>query len=192
MSSFLQEALNYESLGLSLMPIAGNKKPPAGFQWKRYQNEKPDKTELCGWFSNPDLAGLAVILAPVSGGLYMRDFDVSTSYDLWARAFPDLAASLPTAVAHRGPHVYFKSSDTLKTTKLGDGELRGVGAYTVLPPSIHPSGKRYSWRIPLSTASVPTVNAFDVGFMQNWQDVNPTQKQPIDPLMPSSLSTFVP
>jgi hypothetical protein len=40
---------------------------------------------------------------------------------------------------------------------MGDGEIRGTGAYTLLPPSKHPSGFIYRWLIPL-TANVPIVS----------------------------------
>lgn len=61
---------------------------------------------------------------------------------------------MPTSRTDRGFHVYFRAAD-LRTVDLGDGELRGAGGYVVLPPSVHPSGTRYTWLVPLN-GEVPT------------------------------------
>ncbi len=48
-----------------------------------------------------------------------------------------------------GRHIYFTSQKPLRT-KAGFEpglDIRGEGAYVVLPPSLHPSGRRYAWEV---------------------------------------------
>jgi hypothetical protein len=92
--------------------------------------------------------------------LTVRDFDDPEVYAEWARENPDLAATLPIVETGRCRHVYF--SGRFEGTKiLRGGELRGDGAYVVAPGSIHPSGKRYEWLIPLQR--LPTVDVSRLG-----------------------------
>jgi hypothetical protein len=44
----------------------------------------------------------------------------------------------------RSGHAYFAGTDA-GTIDLGYGELRGHGSYTMVPPSIHPTGEAYVW-----------------------------------------------
>jgi hypothetical protein len=153
----LEAALVYHRRGWSVIAIAaGTKKPPKGFRWQRFQKTRPTEQELWEWFDGGDELGLAVILGPVSGGLVCRDFDVMETYNAWANSQQDLAATLPTVATARGRHVYFVANVD-KITKLADGELRGAG-YCVLPPSRHPSGSTYKWRVPLPDGPLPWVD----------------------------------
>jgi hypothetical protein len=70
---------------------------------------------------------------------------------------PDISDVLATTYrvdTHRGTHLYLLVDDHPGTTPLlspdGElwGEVRGHGAYAVCPPSIHPSGTRYTDRYP--------------------------------------------
>jgi hypothetical protein len=52
-------------------------------------------------------------------------------------------------ITARGRHLYFKMPDRPvrnSAGKIAAGiDVRGDGGYTLLPPSIHPSGKKYCW-----------------------------------------------
>ena len=54
--------------------------------------------------------------------------------------------SAPRVKTGRGWHLYF-SGTAASTVTFEWGELRGVGSYVLIPPSIHPSGASYMWQI---------------------------------------------
>ena len=52
----------------------------------------------------------------------------------------------PQVATPRGRHFYF-AGQAGGTINVGYGELRGRGSYVVCPPSIHPSGREYTWLV---------------------------------------------
>lgn len=166
-SHLLTAALEYAARGWCVIPLQRDKKP-ALKQWKPYQQRRPTEAELRAWFSEGkgtigNVVGVGIVCGFVSGGLVVRDFDTMEGYTVWARAFPDLAGTLPTVETGRGRHVYLQG-DTDTIIKLEDGELRGAG-YVCAPPTIHPSGKVYSWLVPLPAGALPRLNPGTAGLL---------------------------
>lgn len=141
----LEVALQYSLLGWSIIPIAGNKKPPVNLKWGPFQTRRADERQLRDWFEKRHDLGLAVVLGAVSGGLTCRDFDNVAAYEGWAAKNSDLAATLPTSRTVRGFHVFFRSTLNRTETFGKEGELRSEGSYVVLAPSRHASGAKYVW-----------------------------------------------
>lgn len=159
-------AVAYAERGWSVIPLRADKK--ARVPWKVAQTVRAAPGELAGWFDRlKDVEGVGVVLGAVAGNLAARDFDDAAAYRRWAATYADLAASLPTVRTGRGFHVYFRAAG-VKTRKLGDGELRGEGAYMVLPPSRHPSGAVYSWLVPLPRGELPELDAEAAGLARPW------------------------
>ena len=146
--NLFNEAMKYARQGLSVIPVHG-KKALGG--WKQYQVRRVTKPMLVRLFKQygPKVTGLALLTGRGSRHWVVRDFDKAGAYDAWAAEHPDLAAILPTVKTGRGHHVYFRCFGSIPTVKLGDGELRAEGTYTLLPPSRHPSGGQYQWLKPL-------------------------------------------
>ncbi len=117
----------------------------AAVKWKHLQRGGQPLGRLLGWLARPNVGGIAVIHGRASGGVANRDFDTVRAYRRWAEAHPDLALVLPTVRTHRGFGVLFRIlADAFYD--LADGEFRGnAGHYSVLPPSLHPSGFVYEW-----------------------------------------------
>ncbi len=162
-------AIGYAERGWSVLPMKGDK-CPAAKKWKALQTERTRPADIAGWFGRLKTAeGVGVILGAVSGNLAARDFDDERAYHRWAEAHPDLAATLPTVQTGKGFHVYFRGAG-VKTKTLGDGELRGERAYTVLPPSPHPSGVVYEWIVPLPDGELPEVDPHEAGLSRAWID----------------------
>jgi hypothetical protein len=158
-TNLLDAALAYRERGFSVLPTRG-KKPAV--PWTPYQHTLPTEADLRRSFARPGVNGLAVVTGPVSGGLVCRDFDFQDSYDHWATTHRDLAHQLPTVETARGFHVYFRGPNAF--AKLGDGEYRGDSRhYTMLPPSVHPTGALYRWVYPMGSGLPPFLDPFEVG-----------------------------
>jgi len=178
----LNAALGYRRRGWSVIPMHLAKKKPA-IRWKPFQSFCPAETTIDQWFGSESSYGIAVIFGEVSGGLVSRDFDEMAAYESWRNNHPELAASLPTVATARGRHVYCRGhKDHVREirSKLGkpdgvgaitftDGELRaGVGCYSVVPPSQHPSGATYRWVNPPD--EFPFVNLEESGLIVTTHD----------------------
>lgn len=154
----LLDAMHYSNLGISQIPlIPFDKRPPRGFRWAKYRKQPPDQNLIRDWFDRTDF-NIGIVCGPASGGLTVRDFDVPAAYERWTAENPALSASLPTVRTKRCVHVYFRSRyDGI--APLADGELRGDGAIVVAPGSIHHTGFRYRWILPIvSVEQVPEVD----------------------------------
>jgi hypothetical protein len=141
-----EEARRYHrEFGWNVIPIGAGRKPTC--RWKAYQGRRQRRREIERLF-NRSVSGLAVITGEVSRGLAIRDYDDADAYAQWAAGYPKLAEELPTAQTARGYHVYFRSRQP-EFCLLGDGEYRGDSLhFTLLPPSVHPSGSNYKWITP--------------------------------------------
>jgi hypothetical protein len=155
-SKLLDASQRYRDRGWPVFPVAGKK--PLG-PWKAFQQEPPDQNALLRLFAKENVTGIAVVTGRVSGGLAIRDFDDGNAYQAWARTHPYDAERLPTVKTARGFHLYGRL-DEEAFVDFGNGELRGdSGHYTLLPPSIHPSGQPYQWINPLPDGDLPLLPA---------------------------------
>lgn len=144
-SQFLQDALLYRHMGISVFPVGKDKKPLPGQSWRRFQRKRATDKQIGTLFSDNRVAGIAAIMGPISQGVVDRDFDCVPSYLEWAKRKPQLAAILPTSRTGRGFHVFCRLRQPIYA-KWHDGELRGTEKqYVILPPSFHPNGGRYEW-----------------------------------------------
>lgn len=93
----LEIALRLHNLPVSIILIAGNKKPPARFSWKRYRSQVVSELEIRDRLHGRNNLGLAIVQDAASGGVYARDFDccLETS-ERSAKVHPPLAMRLPT------------------------------------------------------------------------------------------------
>jgi len=174
-ADLLDSGLEYlQRYGWSVFAVRG--KVAAG-RWKVFQGERPTERELRRMFKRPDVTGVAVVLGAVSGDLWARDFDVPEALPRWAAAFPDVARGLPRVATARGHHV-FGCWPGVTFADLADGEMRaGGGCYCLLPPSKHPTGHVYTWRIP-PPAAIPRLDPATVGLDRTWcPDTSPPEQR---------------
>ena len=143
----LEAALAYRELGLSVIPVSttGKQKKPhstalleiyGSSSWKRFRDQPASRDEIRGWYEVAPGAGVAILTGCVSD-VIVADFDDRTRVP----SFP----LTPVATTGRGLHVYLRGQARRRQTLFGD--LLGSGTYAVAPPSLHHSGRAYSWQI---------------------------------------------
>lgn len=120
-------------------------------------SRKPTESEVKYWFDldNPQqFRNIAVVTGAVSN-LAVLDFDDEVSYKM----FKDVCfTDTMTVSTGKGYHVYFRPDIHAKTTTFQlNGNLHHIkqeGGYVVAPPSIHYSGRTYSFTNRLDPAFI--------------------------------------
>lgn len=154
-------------LGVSVIPIQpGTKEPPVGFRWGVYARRIADASERYEWFVERRYQ-MAVVSGPVSGWLVPLDFDGEGGYEALAARQPRVR-ELPRLRTGSGKrHVWLRVPRPIRkyTTRAPDGtrlEVRAGTHYTLVPPSIHPSGSPYVWEQP-PWDGIPVIDLAEIG-----------------------------
>lgn len=122
-------------------------------RWKKLQTERTTEAEIKKLFSQHPRSNVGLILGPVSG-LIRIDVDGARGDELLReKSKGDLPPTLEFSSGGNGRGLLYRIPDgaQVKTTSdKGDGEhselrFQAKGAQTVMPPSIHPSGRVYEW-----------------------------------------------
>ncbi|SIO53926.1 bifunctional DNA primase/polymerase [Chitinophaga niabensis] len=90
MEFLIKAALDYRSLGLSVIAVNQFKKPI--WRWKCYTSRLPTKNEIVAMFKHPDAAGIAIICGEISGNLEAIDMDIKN--DLSKTLYTDFVRRL--------------------------------------------------------------------------------------------------
>jgi hypothetical protein len=174
MNANTQAALSWLQFGVSPIPILPHSKTPA-ILWRTWQTRLPTKKIVSYWFEDTEKN-----IGIICGGkpnLAILDFDDIHSYydwrkdmikrdDVWKR----VATKTYRVRTARGMHLYVKTEVPEKSRKYPDTKIdvRCSGNYTLVPPSIHPSGALYD---PIGTQS-------DIMTVNNIKDVFPDIEVP--------------
>lgn len=149
MSALGDWAQYYASLGWAVFPLVpGTKYPIKGTHGSTDATTDPAQVQAW-WAANPE-AGIG--MCPAKSGLYVLDVDPrnggTEDFDQLQEQHGGVLASpiINRSGSGVGFHQFFREREGAKY--LGkpapgiDGKHRG---FVVLPPSVHPSGKRYEW-----------------------------------------------
>ena len=145
--SFLNEALRYADMGLSVIPIIPGQKKPM-IKWQQYQTQRATKEQITDWWTKTPNANIGIVTGDVSD-VFVVDIDTEEGQqNLLQYGFETV--DCPIVLTPRGgQHLYFKNP-TKKIT-IGAGiipgtDFRGNGGYVVAPPSVNGNGRRYVWQ----------------------------------------------
>lgn len=138
----------YLQIGWAAIPLpAGSKVPVA--DWGQWRTERPGKPQWSEWWRQQPGCNLAVVYsssaAPEGKQLVCVDTDNDTA-EAWVLAqVPN--PPTPTALTAKGRHRYFYAPVGLEHFSGDDQrpEIRAGAHYSILPPSLHPSGAVYEW-----------------------------------------------
>ena len=138
----------YLKLGLAVMPIRERTKLPVGL-WEQHAQERPTAAQWNEWWREYPACNVAVVYAasaaPDGAQLICMDTD-SEAAETWVREQRPLPPT-PTVKTHKGYHRYFYAPAGLEHSTASEHfpEVRAGVHYSLLPPSVHPSGTVYEW-----------------------------------------------
>lgn len=181
--STFQYACALAEFGIATIPIEPTAKR-AAVRWRRRAPDLQEIEPLLREGSN-----LGVILGRRSANLCSLDFDRRSIFEEWRSRHPALVAErLPVFSTGRGVQVLCRAPH-LPSIRFDGGEILAEGHYTVVPPSIHPSGRQYQWiHEPTAERLLPIENA-ELG-LEDLPKRVPTEDQ-VDPASILTLTDAV-
>lgn len=135
-----QEALKYEKLGFSVIPVKQDKQPLV--RWEKFQKERAGETQIKEWFKQFPNANIGVVTGEISG-IVVIDVEKGGKID-------GLPPTVCSQTGGGGWHLFYKHpgkqiNTFIRITELTD--IKGNGSYVVMPPSVHKSGNKYEWLV---------------------------------------------
>ncbi len=154
LKSSLDYALDYANLGFSVFPIPSGKKYPK-VRWTKVATTDHQRIEA--WFGKcPDYS---IGIDCGRSNLVVIDADVKNdglgNLGSLIAEIPEFRYAPKVKTGGGGLHYYF-AAPAEREVKSSAGQIapgidvRAVGGFIVAPPSLHESGERYEWEIPLS------------------------------------------
>ncbi len=161
--------LDLARMGLNLIPLRPREKvPPDGFTWKDFQNTGTTPEQVEEWGRRFPDSNWGLLLGRPSGLLALDVDDPSVMR--WV-----------DGQGGTGPGVWYETgrgwqwlfrlppdlADARTITPHPGVEVRANGSYSVVPPSVHPSGTPYRWRTPpTSLEAIPYPPAWIVRLLK--------------------------
>ncbi|MCX6734315.1 MAG: bifunctional DNA primase/polymerase [Candidatus Peregrinibacteria bacterium] len=178
-NELLFQALEYLNSGFSIIPIGIDKKPLLG--WTRFQTKRPTENEVREWFDKyENIAGIAIVTGAISG-VVVVDVEKGGKID-------DLPKTVMSQSGGDGFHLYYKYDPQYprrNSTRIRDlTDIRGNGGYIIAPPSLHESGKKYTWQT--------TMNREDLNDFPSWLLDTPSDTSSQSSLRSENIATSVP
>lgn len=143
--AMLDAALGYAERGMPVFPCSVDKAPLTVHGFK---DASTDPGVIEAWWKRHPCANIAVA---TGHGVWVLDVDGpegDASLGAIAQGRPIFTSVVQTA---RGRHYWFLGGEGIRSrTKVLPGlDTRGVGGYAIVPPSVHQTGHRYEWVVPL-------------------------------------------
>jgi Bifunctional DNA primase/polymerase, N-terminal/Primase C terminal 1 (PriCT-1) len=146
----IRTALALARKGLRVLPCVPRGKRPA--TTNGLKDATTDPAQIRAWWRHEPALNVAIATG-VASGVFVVDVDGLDGELALRRLEAEHGALPPTieAITGHGRHIYFAMPDTpVRNTasRIGDSiDTRGDGGYALVPPSVHPSGRRYSWSV---------------------------------------------
>ena len=148
-SECLAAALAYAGRGWRVIPCAARGKAPLTAHGPK--DSTVDQRTIREWWARWPNANVGAV-AGVESDFFVLDVDGPAGEDSLvglAREHGKLPSTIETQTGGGGRHLFFKhpgSPVRNSAGKIGKGlDVRGDGGYVIAPPSIHESGKVYTW-----------------------------------------------
>lgn len=154
----LQEALGYAENGYPVFPCKTDKRP---LTQNGFKDATTDPNQIKRWWSEHPDASIGIPTGTTTN-IFVVDVDMpdgpGSLKDL-EEVHGELPATLESKTGSGGRHLFFRLPDSSDVkNKVGlvpKVDIRGSGGYIIVPPSSHPSGKRYQWVLRKRIAAAP-------------------------------------
>ncbi len=142
---------DFLEMGVSIIPISYRSKIPnpkylpfidGQYRWKQYQTNTPCNSDIMKWTNDP-YCNLAAVCG--MSNLVIVDFDDMPYHTKWlAKNAHKRFMSTYRVSTGKGLHYYYFVEDAPKQTLkiAGKVDIKATG-YCLIPPSTHPSGRKY-------------------------------------------------
>lgn len=154
----------YRSIGWQVVPSLHPSEDRAWkrpcVKWKEYQDKLIDDALFGSWYrtngEHLHRINMGLMTGECSGNIACIDLDIQKlpqAMDWWQDLLDDYNGSLPLAAPTQrtgggGLQIFVRAPEgyVIPTGKTSIGvDIRGHGGFAVMPPSLHESGKNYSW-----------------------------------------------
>lgn len=149
-AAMLDAALAAARRGWSVLPVRPRAKAPL-VPWLEFQERRAHEEEIRAWFARWPDANVGVVTGVISG-LVVIDVDPGHGGRDSLGELESEGGSLPETVeaitGGGGWHLYFAHPGGTVPNRAGvlpGIDVRGDGGSIVMPPSVHPSGRKYRW-----------------------------------------------
>lgn len=134
----------YKKFGWSLIPITFKDKTPLRpWKYSQYNHLNLD------YFKSilKDEINLAVVCGSISNNLIGIDLDGPLAIKTYKELFPESIPDTVRMYTGNGERHFFKGNIRTKHFHLDTGSISFLAekSYALIPPSIHPNGKQYTW-----------------------------------------------
>lgn len=142
-SSCCDAALEYVSLGWSVVPIEPKGKAPL-IPWSEYTTRRASREEVEAWFERWPNANIGVITGQISG-LVAVDIDPKRGGEV-ERLLRENPTNSIQRTGSGGWHLLYQYTGPTPNRVGADGvDVRADGGLIVVAPSIHANGEQYTW-----------------------------------------------
>lgn len=150
----LEAALRYAAKGWRVFPLAPRSKAPLLSEERGghgFHDATTDVLKIRAWWAGEPVANVAVATGAISG-IDVLDVDPknggSSSLDALLGEYGPLPETLTAGSGSGGLHFYFRHAAGLRRRIGFRPGLDALcdGGYVVVPHSVHPNGRSYTWR----------------------------------------------
>jgi hypothetical protein len=149
LNEFVEAALKYANMGLSVIPLHERSKKPMFNNWPEIATK--DQSTISRWWASAPGANVGIVTGAKSG-VFVFDVDTKNhgeiAYDGLLAEHGRFPETWQQVTGSGGFHLFFRYPAFPIKSRAGifpGIDIRGDGGQVVAPPSIHPNGNRYEW-----------------------------------------------
>lgn len=156
MNQLLEAALKYEAKGMSVIPVAQDKKPL--IKWELYQKQRATKEEIQAWWKKYPKANIGLVTGEISN-LLVIDCDTPESTQRIQEAIPENLIVPCEKTPRGGMHFFFSHSEGFvnRARVATDIDVRTTGGYIAVAPSVNGTGRGWQWVVSMHDFDPPEI-----------------------------------